>query len=79
KTWSACRLARGIAGPSGRVAVLDTEGGRTKRVAEDHFGFKAKVMDPPFRPERFAEAALAAETEGFDALLIDSFSMEWVG
>lgn len=79
KTWSACRLARGIAGPNGRVAVLDTEGGRTKRVAEEHFGFKAIVMEPPFRPERFAEAALVAETEGFDALLIDSFSMEWVG
>jgi len=79
KTWSACRLARGIAGPNGRVAVLDTEGGRTKRVAEDSFGFKAIVMDPPFRPNRFAEAALAAEREEFDALLIDSFSMEWVG
>ncbi|MGX9981168.1 DEAD/DEAH box helicase family protein [Methylobacterium fujisawaense] len=79
KTWSACRLARGIAGPNGRVAVLDTEGGRTKRVAEDSFGFKAVVMDPPFRPNRFAEAALAAEREEFDALLIDSFSMEWVG
>jgi hypothetical protein len=79
KTWSACRLARGIAGPQGRVAVLDTEGGRTKRVAEEDFGFFTTIMDPPFRPHLFAEAAKAAEDAGFDALLIDSFSMEWVG
>lgn len=79
KTWSACRLARGIAGPNGRVAVLDTEGGRTKRIAEENFGFFTTVMDPPFRPHLFAEAAVDAEQAGFDALLIDSFSMEWVG
>lgn len=79
KTWSACRLARGIAGPTGRVAVLDTEGGRTKRIAEENFGFFTTVMDPPFRPALFAEAAIDAEKAGFDALLIDSFSMEWVG
>ncbi|MER2263542.1 DEAD/DEAH box helicase family protein [Methylobacterium oxalidis] len=79
KTWSACRLARGIAGPNGRVAVLDTEGGRTKRIAEENFGFFTTVMDAPFRPHLFAEAAVDAENGGFDALLIDSFSMEWVG
>lgn len=79
KTWSACRLARGIAGPQGRVAVLDTEGGRTKRIAEEDFGFFTMIMDAPFRPHLFAQAAEAAENGGFDALLIDSFSMEWVG
>ena len=72
------RLARGIAGPEGKVAVLDTEGGRTLHLKEA-FRFDANVMDPPFRPERFAEAALAAEKAGYDALVIDSFSMEWVG
>ena len=29
KTFSALRLARGIAGPKGKIAVIDTEGGRT--------------------------------------------------
>ncbi|GMA75824.1 hypothetical protein GCM10025880_22410 [Methylorubrum aminovorans] len=78
KTFSALRLARGIAGPGGKVAVLDTEGGRTLHLKEA-FAFDANVMDPPFRPERFAQAALAAEQAGYDALVIDSFSMEWVG
>ena len=78
KTFSALRLARGIAGPKGRIAVLDTEGGRTLHLKDD-FDFDADVMDPPFRPGRFAEAAKSAEDAGYDALLIDSFSMEWVG
>ena len=78
KTYSAMRLARGIAGPNGKVAVLDTEGGRTLHLKEA-FRFDASVMQAPFRPERFAEAAIAAEAAGYDALVIDSFSMEWVG
>jgi hypothetical protein len=78
KTVSALRLARGIAGPKGRVAVLDTEAGRTLHL-KDEFDFDAHIMEPPFRPEKFAEAAKGAEESGYDALVIDSFSMEWVG
>jgi hypothetical protein len=78
KTFSAMRLARGIAGPDGKIAVLDTEGGRTLHL-KDEFRFDANVMDPPFRPDRFADAAKAAEDAGYAALVIDSFSMEWVG
>ena len=78
KTYSALRLARGIAGPEGKIAVLDTEGGRTLHLKRD-FAFDASVMEAPFRPERFAEAAEAAERAGYAVLVIDSFSMEWVG
>lgn len=78
KTYSALRLARGIAGPSGKIAVIDTEGGRTLHLKEQ-FEFDVNLMDPPFRPHLFAEAAKAAEEAGFDVLLMDSFSMEWVG
>lgn len=78
KTFSALRLARGIAGPAGKIAVLDTEGGRTLHLKEA-FAFDANIMEPPFTPDRFAQAALAAETARYDALVIDSFSMEWVG
>jgi hypothetical protein len=78
KTYSALRLARGIAGPQGKIAVLDTEGGRTLHLKDD-FEFDVKVMEPPFRPQSFADAAEAAEEAGYDCLLIDSFSMEWVG
>lgn len=78
KTFSALRLARGIAGPQGNIAVLDTEGGRTLHLKED-FKFDVNVMDPPFHPDRFAKAAKAAEDANFDALVVDSFSMEWAG
>lgn len=78
KTYSSLRLARGIAGPQGKVAVLDTEGGRTLHL-KANFDFDVNLMDPPFRPRLFAEAAKSAEEAGYDALLIDSFSMEWVG
>lgn len=78
KTFSGLRLARGIAGPKGKVAVLDTEGGRTLHLKE-HFDFDVMVMEPPHRPERYSAAARAAQDAGYDALLIDSFSMEWRG
>lgn len=78
KTFSAMRLARGIAGPNGKIAVLDTEAGRTLHLKND-FKFDAMVMEPPFRPKLFAEAAKSAEDAGYNALLIDSASQEWVG
>lgn len=78
KTFTALRLARGIAGPKGKIAVIDTEGGRTLHL-KDHFDFDASLMDPPFRPHFFSEGAKAAEDAGYDCCLIDSFSMEWVG
>lgn len=78
KTFSALRLARGIAGPKGKIAVLDTEAGRTLHLKRD-FEFDVMVMDPPHRPERYAEAARAAEDAGYAVLVIDSFSQEWSG
>lgn len=78
KTYSALRLARGIAGPNGKIVVLDTEGGRTLHLKEK-FRFDYDIMDPPHRPHRYATGAKEAEDAGYDALVIDSFSMEWVG
>lgn len=78
KTYSALRLARGIAGPKGKIAVLDTEGGRTLHL-KDQFAFDVAVLAPPHRPARYLEAARDAEAAGYDCLVIDSFSMEWRG
>lgn len=78
KSFSALRLARGIAGPKGKVAALDTEGGRLLHLKE-HFDFDVSVMGAPHRPERYLEAARAAQQQGYECLLIDSFSMEWRG
>lgn len=78
KSYSGLRLARGIAGPTGKIAALDTEGGRLLHLKQ-HFDFDVLLLDPPHRPERYADAARAAEEAGYDCLVIDSFSMEWVG
>lgn len=78
KTFSALRLARGIAGPKGKIAVADTEGGRTLHLKEQ-FNFDVMLFDPPHRPERYAEMARDAEKAGYAALVIDSFSAEWAG
>ncbi|MCG5241361.1 ATP-binding protein [Azospirillum doebereinerae] len=78
KSFSALRLARGIAGPGGKIAAVDTEGGRLLHLKE-HFDFDLLRMDPPHRPERYAEAARVAEDRGYAALLIDSFASEWRG
>jgi hypothetical protein len=78
KSFSALRLARGIAGPKGRIAAIDTEGGRILHLKQ-HFDFDVLMLEPPHHPARYAEAAKGAEDAGFDVVVIDSFSMEWVG
>lgn len=78
KSFSALRLARGIAGPTGKIAAACTEGGRLLHL-KDHFDFDLVRMDPPHRPDRYAEVARVAEDRGYAALLIDSFSSEWRG
>lgn len=78
KTMSALRIARGIAGPNGKIAAIDTEARRMSHYA-DRFKFDVADMAPPFRPHRFAEAAEAAEKAGYAVLVIDSMTHEWAG
>lgn len=79
KTFSALRLAKGIAAAQGkRTAVLDTEGGRTLHLRH-HFDFDVRVLEPPHRPQRYLEIAQSAQNKGYGCLVIDSFSMEWRG
>jgi len=77
KTYSALRIAKGIAGGK-RIAAIDTEGRRMSHYASD-FAFDVSDMLAPFRPERFAQAAKDAEEAGYGVLVIDSFSHEWAG
>lgn len=78
KTYSALRLARGIANGSGKIAVIDTEAGRAKHYA-DKFDFLHGDFEPPFTPERYIEAIRAAEEAGASVIVIDSMSHEWAG
>ena len=86
KTYSALLMAAGLAGPKGRVAMIDTEQKRGLLYA-DSPGIKAALpngyeyaeLTPPFSPDRYTEYIAAAEQAGIDVCVIDSFTHEWEG
>lgn len=62
-----------------RIAVLDTERGSASRYAKGrpfHFFHNRPTS---FEPEMFVAAIKAAERAGFEGLIIDSLSHEWMG
>lgn len=77
KTYSAMRLAAGIAGDK-PFCVIDTEAGRAKHYA-DKFRFDHGDLHPPFRPEAYAEAIQAADKAGYPVIVVDSVSHVWAG
>jgi hypothetical protein len=80
KTMSALLLARGIAGPSGKVGCLDTESGRAKFFADKiPGGFFHADLSPPFTADRYRQAIEEFVKFGTDVLVIDSFSHVWNG
>ena len=77
KTFSAMRLAAGIAGDK-PFAVIDTEAGRAKHYA-DQFCFDHGDLAAPFDPQAYAEAILAADAAHYPVIVVDSMSHEWAG
>lgn len=81
KTLSALLMARGLAGPDGKIVMIDTERGRSRIYAEDERigGFLVGEMFPPFTSEAFGKAIDEAEKAGASCIVVDSFSHEWSG
>lgn len=86
KSLSALRLARGMCnGDDSKIAFIDTEAGRGLHYAPAKgqkpgkfvFAFKHGDMVAPFSPERYLEAILAAEKDGAEVIVIDSYSHLW--
>lgn len=77
KTFSAMRLAAGMSGDK-PFAVIDTEAGRSKHYA-DRFNFDHADLQPPFRPDAYAEAIKAADDANYPVIVVDSFSHEHAG
>lgn len=77
KTFTAMRLASGISGGK-PFAVIDTEAGRAKHYA-DAFRFDHGDLKPPFRPEAYADAIMAADKAGYPVIVVDSVSHVWAG
>src|SRR5689334_21629374 len=78
KTYSALRLARGLVGPEGKIFLADTDNGRAKFYA-DEFQFQHLNLHEPFRPVVFENAAVHAQRQGADCLIIDNFMHEHMG
>jgi hypothetical protein len=86
KTFSALLFAAGLAGPNGKVAVIDTERGRASLYADNKKilaalpgGFDVVELDSPYHPRRFIEAIDAVENAKYTVCLIDSSSDAWDG
>ena len=80
KTYSALLLARGMAGPAGKIVVADSESGRASLYADVlPGGFETFDLCAPFSPTRYVEAVDAIEASGAVIGVIDSGSHEWEG
>lgn len=88
KTLSALKMARGLAGgDDSRIFVLDTESERAKHYAPAKgeqpsaakFGFRHADLRPPFAPQAYRDAVMAAEAAGAAVILVDSTSHVWAG
>lgn len=90
KTYSALLLARGFAGKTGRICMIETESGRGEAYADPREYPEFAGSDPnsnydvlslreDFSPKNYGEAIAEAEEGGYDVLIIDSGSHEWEG
>lgn len=80
KTYSGLMLARGMVGPSGKIAMIDTESGRGELYSDViPGGYDVLPLGEPFSPARYVEAVKAVEAAGANICLIDSASHEWEG
>ena len=73
KTYTALRIATAL---SDKVALIDTEHGSASKYAE--FGFDVLELDD-FHPDNYIKAIKAAQEAGYEVLVIDSASHEWMG
>jgi len=78
KTYSALLVARGLVGPSGRIALIDTERGSGELYA-NLTEYDVAPLDAPFTPNRYVSLIRDAEAGGYDAVVIDSLSHAWSG
>jgi hypothetical protein len=78
KTMSALKLAFGIVGSGGKVAILDTENESASLYA--HLGnYDVDVIKPPFTVDKYINGIREAERLNYDLLIIDSLSHAWAG
>ena len=78
KTYSGLRLARGLVGPQGKIAFVDTEN-RSATLYSDLTDFDHLDLMAPFGYKKFIDAIKEAEKAKYSAIIIDSASHLWSG
>jgi len=78
KTYSSLLLARGLAGPNGKIVMADSESRRGSLYADViPGGFETFDLSSPFTPARYIAALDAIEQSGAAVGIVDSGSHEW--
>jgi hypothetical protein len=73
-------MARGFVGPTGKIAMIDTESRRGSLYADViPGGYDVIDLEPPFSPARYIAALDAVVAAGYSIAIIDSGSHEWEG
>ncbi len=78
KTWTSLEVARGLAGDDGRIVLIDSERG-SGALYSDEFAYDYFRFEPPYDPAKLTEVVRAAETQGYDVIVVDSLSHFWEG
>lgn len=76
KTMGSLKLARGVAGPNGKILLIDTERGSGDLYA-DMFSYDIISLEPPFKPDALVEALRLGEAGDYDVIVVDSLSHFW--
>lgn len=76
KSYTMLTLAQLLAGPTGKIAAVDTEHGSLSKYA-DLFDFDVVELDS-FSPDNFLQSLRAAEQAGYAVFCCDSLSHFWM-
>lgn len=82
KSFTGLKLLRALVGPQGRIAAIDTENGSLSKYADptEQNGFRFnEIKLTEHHPKNFIDLIYKAVKDGYDAILIDSMSHEWIG
>jgi hypothetical protein len=75
KTYSALLLAKGM---GGKILFMDTEN-KSADLYADLVDFEKVDIEAPYTTEKYIEVMAYAEANGYNTLVIDSFTHAWAG
>jgi hypothetical protein len=78
KTYTALTLATELAGPEGRICVVDTEDA-SSLIYRKRFRFDFANLSAPFMPSNYLKYIQEAKAKPYNVLILDSLTPAWNG